>query len=484
MGDPAMLAGVQHPRARLTMHILDQLSEHGYYRSPPAVGSNPAPLATSTAPGLPAPTNEQDAAPAADAALATAIPVATETPAVDSNSGNVLPRPSEDPAPAVASSSVPLSPATTVPGDLPPPMAGRLRLHVSVGVLQLSVSGVLPDHFDANMRIIAFWEEPDLEVLGLGSLAAQARASADGYIALSPTELALFEDKWGTSLRNFFNVYNASSAEIDEYHVRVYGGVPGRTGILWMRTYRVACRQNFHLHDFPCDIQELQVELRMTDARTRDRFDMLLTGITFHRGTLVPQEWELLPPTVARGEASSASSCALVRFHARRQPRFYITNVMAIMCSFNLLSLLAFAMPIEDVSSRVSTLLTLILTAVAFKFFLVGILPRISYHTLLDYYVLLSTGLLFVTSFTSIVPNYVPDILTSSVVTPRKVNSALFAITLIASVALAAGWGWTAFHRKSTLDVLRTPLVPVPGKTWLAFRYYPRAHFLHPEESQ
>jgi hypothetical protein len=171
-----------------------------------------------------------------------------------------------------------------------------------------------------------------------------------------------------------------------------------------------------------------------------------------------------------------------------RRARFYVVNVVMLMCALNVLGLLAFAMPLDDVTGRVSTLLTLLLTAVAFKLFLAGIIPRISYNTLLDHYVLLSTALLGLTAFAVPVPNYVPDLWDpTSAVTPRRVNSALAAIGLIFSLALVVVWSLLARRRRTRAHAgqgddaaSRKPIAPFPGRTWLAFRYYPLAAFLRP----
>ena len=45
----------------------------------------------------------------------------------------------------------------------------------------------------------------------------------------------------------------------------------------------------------------------------------------------------------------------------------------------SLLGLLAFSMPVDDIGSRVNTLLTLVLTSVAFKFVLDSALPKVGW---------------------------------------------------------------------------------------------------------
>ena len=55
-----------------------------------------------------------------------------------------------------------------------------------------------------------------------------------------------------------------------------------------------------------------------------------------------------------------------------------------------LMSLSVFAVPTGDVADRLSVILTLVLTSVAFKFVMAQSLPKIPYNTALDWYVLVS----------------------------------------------------------------------------------------------
>ena len=51
--------------------------------------------------------------------------------------------------------------------------------------------------------------------------------------------------------------------------------------------------------------------------------------------------------------------------------------------------------PRTDVADRLSVSLTLVLTAAAYKFVVASMLPQISYFTMLDHYVLMCSGFLF-----------------------------------------------------------------------------------------
>lgn len=193
----AILKGEQAHREFLDSHILDQISDAGYFARP----QQPA-----DAGFLPAP------APAAQ------------------------------PPPPFASVA------------LPPPKPGHRRLHVCISVMSLKSIDVIGDCFAAKFRAYAMWEEEDLAAIGLGHLAARA-AAADEYVSLSAAEIADFETKWGAPLGDLMSVFNATTCERDEQSLRLYGGRPGRTALLWNQLFTVTCQEQFELWDFPFDVQ-------------------------------------------------------------------------------------------------------------------------------------------------------------------------------------------------------------------------------------
>ena len=68
-------------------------------------------------------------------------------------------------------------------------------------------------------------------------------------------------------------------------------------------------------------------------------------------------------------------------------------GVMLAICS---LSFTAFAIPREELGDRMSIVLTLLLTAVAFKLVIADALPKVSYFTALDKYMNAMFALLFI----------------------------------------------------------------------------------------
>lgn len=76
--------------------------------------------------------------------------------------------------------------------------------------------------------------------------------------------------------------------------------------------------------------------------------------------------------------------------------RYFIVNIKALMFCVSSLCFTSYSVPIPDLGDRASITLSLLLTAVAYKLVLADILPRVSYLTALDKYVLICFTMLIV----------------------------------------------------------------------------------------
>ncbi|CAK9008561.1 unnamed protein product [Durusdinium trenchii] len=81
-------------------------------------------------------------------------------------------------------------------------------------------------------------------------------------------------------------------------------------------------------------------------------------------------------------------------FVGERRAAYYIWNIALPNFLLSMLVFTSFAIPKEDLADRLSVTLTLVLTSVAFKYMVAQELPRISYLTLLDTYILVSFAFL------------------------------------------------------------------------------------------
>ena len=75
-------------------------------------------------------------------------------------------------------------------------------------------------------------------------------------------------------------------------------------------------------------------------------------------------------------------------FSIRRKFSFFMSNIVLLLSLISFLALGPFCVPQTEIGDRMSIIFTLLLTAVTFKFVVSQSLPRVSYQTLLDQYVL------------------------------------------------------------------------------------------------
>lgn len=121
--------------------------------------------------------------------------------------------------------------------------------------------------------------------------------------------------------------------------------------------------------------------------------------------------WTLQPVAVFEAGVSHASQSrsgtsrplAIVKLYIDRKSQYYLVNIalpMALICA---LSFSSYGIDPNDLPARLSVTLTLVLTAVAYKFVLAQSIPAVSYLTTLDKYVLCQLGFLCVAALENVV---------------------------------------------------------------------------------
>ncbi|XP_022088447.1 glycine receptor subunit beta-like isoform X2 [Acanthaster planci] len=165
-------------------------------------------------------------------------------------------------------------------------------------------------------------------------------------------------------------------------------------------TYRMKAtfKTLMDLVDFPVDFQRLTIKLMsdwpevdvefVKDMDIKDSIRMdVFSGC---------HEWELCPVVAAtpiRGtKLHTGSHRVYPKYHltmyAKRKALYYFWNLALVLMLIVCLSFASFAVSADQPEDRLSVTLTLLLTAVAFKYVAAQALPPISYLTLLDKYVI------------------------------------------------------------------------------------------------
>ena len=156
--------------------------------------------------------------------------------------------------------------------------------------------------------------------------------------------------------------------------------------------------QILEVNKFPFDYQDLTLVLtsnwevsHVTLQKDPNRDDNIRTWNFTAR-----QEWDLQQHVLTEStenqpeEGSSPNIFPLykVRLHVRRQFGFYLYNIALIMCLITALTFTSFAVGADSIGDRIQITLTLLLTSVAFKYYVQQFVPTVSYLTFMDKYIL------------------------------------------------------------------------------------------------
>jgi hypothetical protein len=85
---------------------------------------------------------------------------------------------------------------------------------------------------------------------------------------------------------------------------------------------------------------------------------------------------------------ASGNSCIVVFLKVSREAKPYVLRIFSVLCMIMCCTLGAFSNDVTEFDARMSYLMTLLLTAVAFQLMITNMVPKVSYLTILDEYVL------------------------------------------------------------------------------------------------
>ncbi|OQR93565.1 hypothetical protein ACHHYP_02430 [Achlya hypogyna] len=180
------------------------------------------------------------------------------------------------------------------------------------------------------------------------------------------------------------------------------GSIPNRVDYC----FKVRCRGSFseqlELENFPFDQQQLHViwsvnlPQHYVRLRPNDHYPSLFLHNNFQQANVFSVATdEHVIATVEQSDPAESSS-GFVYDHCKtsivlqRKPGYYVTNIIVPMGVLTYLGYISFAVDSPGVrlgtGDRLSISLTLLLTAVAYKFVVAGAIPQIPYMTTLDRY--------------------------------------------------------------------------------------------------
>ena len=159
--------------------------------------------------------------------------------------------------------------------------------------------------------------------------------------------------------------------------------------------------QPLELQNFPLDRQDFKIIL-VASSYTPDEVTFVLNpdGLSGLASEFSQEEWDVLdwrlditPYSVMEGDLPDASFSFV--FAAERKLGFYIWKIIIPLILIVMMSWIVFWINPEQFTTQIGVSTTSMLTLIAYRFVMAGLLPNISYLTRMDYFILGSTLLVF-----------------------------------------------------------------------------------------
>lgn len=278
----------------------------------------------------------------------------------------------------------------------------KRKAYIKVVFLKVGEIDTLKEFFVADVFVQIRWREPSLDKPATEGqrmkqvLTGALKSLTQNYIEISKTKSKKFqyENYWDPKIV-FQNVL--SESKHSEWKVmRHYD--EGEAYIVQKHRLKATFSENLELALFPFDIQDLTliISTELSEAEVELEEDLEEMSSVQIDSFAKEQEWTLhecvsFTPKVttkAYTNPKFKNSTVVAGCFAGRRAGFFIWNVMLIMTLISSLSLATFAVDRGLPQNRLQLSFTLVLTGVAFKFVANQSIPKISYLTHLDRYIL------------------------------------------------------------------------------------------------
>ena len=278
----------------------------------------------------------------------------------------------------------------------------------------LVIASVSDDDDDEKAPTMALWKDgprqiqTSITVTRVGNIdtmneTVEARLLIDVYWLPSAAELESKESAWDAAAN--FQLVNATEVKLQEMVKEPYlKKTPD--GTVWHARLDLDAvyKQQFELHAFPFDCQDLMLRVEMGNVN-----DMIYTAPD--QDVVLSVELDLCPltgwawvgaalnftstdPKLSKQNNAYAQFVISLKLARVWRPYLWRVGFFVFMTMFS--SVFVYAMDaVEEAADRLAFAFTLLLTSVAFQFTVHGTLPQVSYLTLLEMYILASVLQIF-----------------------------------------------------------------------------------------
>ncbi len=256
---------------------------------------------------------------------------------------------------------------------------GPTQVFVTVKILDIDSIDSQDQSFQANLFLRATWKD--------------SRLAHDGS---GPIGLGM-EEAWHPDLQ----ILSQQKAwRTFKERLRV---MPDGT-VIWRQRLWGSFSQPMDLRDFPFDSQRFSIQILPT---TGDGNDVLvLTSATDIPSNIADNlsvaDWTISPPQIAVNAMDVSPTQAPISmyefsFEAERNSGYFIAKVIVPLLLIVAMSWIVFWIDPTEFGTQISVAITTMLTLIAYRFAIDGLLPKVSYLSALDYFILASTVLIFAT---------------------------------------------------------------------------------------
>jgi len=279
------------------------------------------------------------------------------------------------------------------PSVLFPQTAEKRKAFLCISFNELRNISPSDETYQVRFRLYVVWAPP------LNSLfekhVSSAKEKSSGYISLTQDEVDEFVKS--ITIPEISFPAAISTENTDPPSIRVYSKFGGFA--LWNAAYTIDHAHTFDLRRFPFDVHDMPFRVAQNNGLTWSLFDLTVQSVQFHRDALESTEWTIRQPRIKRVSTKQSK----IILQVERKSSFYIQNIVGIMSALSILGFSVFAMDEESLPDRVNTILTLLLTAVAFKFAIGDSIPKVGYNTIFDRFFLMNMLCMFKVIFVCVI---------------------------------------------------------------------------------
>jgi hypothetical protein len=253
-------------------------------------------------------------------------------------------------------------------------VAGQRDVEVGVFLIDIEQINSVTQSFIANLYLDLRWQDPSLAHDGPDSI---SRALDEIW---HPRMQILNQQRL---VRTFPEEVEIEPDGQVIYRQRVWGGFS----------------QQLELEDFPFDSQRLEFTLIAVGFGSSDIRYQAFPGSGVSNNLTMPDwailGWDFAPVTLNLDNGSSQQKAMVFGVDVKRYYSFFILKVIFPLMLIVAMSWLVFWIDPSLAASQISVSVTAMLTMIAYRFAIGGMLPRLPFLTHMDYFVMASTVVVF-----------------------------------------------------------------------------------------